>query len=128
MHGAVSANRGIIVILSGAEFPCGEDVLNAEKQLNQWHGTLMAIIFQGTDDPPSIASVGLLDDGADPHHQQYRIIEAGAHGVYYLLEEMQIRSFVEVMSRFFLEHPHGVQLLHGKRPCVLRWHYSLRHN
>lgn len=59
--GSYCVHRGQISLL-------GDDVLNArEKQLRQWRGARVAMIFQETDDrPQSDTSNRSSDDGRDP--------------------------------------------------------------
>ncbi len=91
--GSYCVHRGQISLL-------GEDVLNArEKQLRQWRGARVAMIFQ---EPMTALNptrrIGLQMMDVIRHHQPISRREARAKAIA-LLEEMQIPDAVEVMSR-----------------------------
>ena len=94
--GSYCVHRGQISLL-------GEDVLNArEKQLRQWRGARVAMIFQ---EPMTALNptrrIGLQMMDVIRHHQPISRREARAKAID-LLEEMQIPDAVEVMSRYRL--------------------------
>ena len=95
--GSYCVHRGQISLL-------GEDVLNArEKQLRQWRGARVAMIFQ---EPMTALNptrrIGLQMMDVIRHHQPISRREARAKAID-LLEEMQIPDAVEVMSRYPFE-------------------------
>ncbi len=98
-----SSHRGQISLL-------GEDVLNArEKQLRQWRGARVAMIFQ---EPMTALNptrrIGLQMMDVIRHHQPISRREARAKAIA-LLEEMQIPDAVEVMSRYPFELSGGMR-------------------
>ena len=101
--GSYCVHRGQISLL-------GEDVLNArEKQLRQWRGARVAMIFQ---EPMTALNptrrIGLQMMDVIRHHQPISRREARAKAID-LLEEMQIPDAVEVMSRYPFELSGGMR-------------------
>lgn len=101
--GSYCVHRGQISLL-------GEDVLNArEKQLRQWRGARVAMIFQ---EPMTALNptrrIGLQMMDVIRHHQPISRQEARAKAIA-LLEEMQIPDAVEVMSRYPFELSGGMR-------------------
>ena len=101
--GSYCVHRGQISLL-------GEDVLNArEKQLRQWRGARVAMIFQ---EPMTALNptrrIGLQMMDVIRHHQPISRREARAKAIA-LLEEMQIPDAVEVMSRYPFELSGGMR-------------------
>ncbi|MEH5507597.1 ABC transporter ATP-binding protein [Escherichia coli] len=101
--GSYYVHRGQISLL-------GEDVLNArEKQLRQWRGARVAMIFQ---EPMTALNptrrIGLQMMDVIRHHQPISRREARAKAIA-LLEEMQIPDAVEVMSRYPFELSGGMR-------------------
>ncbi|MEK8927886.1 ABC transporter ATP-binding protein [Escherichia coli] len=101
--GSYCVHRGHISLL-------GEDALNArEKQLRQWRGTRVAMIFQ---EPMTALNptrrIGLQMMDVIRHHQPISRREARAKAIA-LLEEMQIPDAVEVMSRYPFELSGGMR-------------------
>ncbi|MCW7248465.1 ABC transporter permease subunit [Escherichia coli] len=101
--GSYCVHRGQISLL-------GDDVLNArEKQLRQWRGARVAMIFQEpmTALNPTLR-IGLQMMDVIRHHQPISRREARAKAIA-LLEEMQIPDAVEVMSRYPFELSGGMR-------------------
>ncbi|EOM8583906.1 ABC transporter ATP-binding protein [Escherichia coli] len=101
--GSYCVHRGHISLL-------GEDALNArEKQLRQWRGARVAMIFQ---EPMTALNptrrIGLQMMDVIRHHQPISRREARAKAIA-LLEEMQIPDAVEVMSRYPFELSGGMR-------------------
>lgn len=101
--GSYCVHRGQISLL-------GDDVLNArEKQLRQWRGARVAMIFQ---EPMTALNptrrIGLQMMDVIRHHQPISRREARAKAIV-LLEEMQIPDAVEVMSRYPFELSGGMR-------------------
>ncbi|EFW5504266.1 ABC transporter ATP-binding protein [Shigella sonnei] len=101
--GSYCVHRGQISLL-------GDDVLNArEKQLRQWRGARVAMIFQ---EPMTALNptrrIGLQMMDVIRHHQPISRREARAKAIT-LLEEMQIPDAVEVMSRYPFELSGGMR-------------------
>ena len=101
--GSYCVHRGQISLL-------GDDVLNArEKQLRQWRGARVAMIFQ---EPMTALNptrrIGLQMMDVIRHHQPISRREARAKAIA-LLEEMQIPDAVEVMSRYPFELSGGMR-------------------
>lgn len=101
--GSYCVHRGHISLL-------GEDALNArEKQLRQWRGARVAMIFQ---EPMTALNptrrIGLQMMDVIRHHQPKSRREARAKAIA-LLEEMQIPDAVEVMSRYPFELSGGMR-------------------
>ncbi|MBT1136378.1 ATP-binding cassette domain-containing protein, partial [Pseudomonas sp. PAH14] len=101
--GSYCVHRGHISLL-------GEDALNArEKQLRQWRGARVAMIFQEpmtTLNPTRRIGLQMMD--VIRHHQPISRREARAKAIA-LLEEMQIPDAVEVMSRYPFELSGGMR-------------------
>ena len=101
--GSYCVHRGQISLL-------GDDVLNArEKQLRQWRGARVAMIFQEpmtTLNPTRRIGLQMMD--VIRHHQPISRREARAKAIA-LLEEMQIPDAVEVMSRYPFELSGGMR-------------------
>ena len=100
----------VMFILIGFSLLLGEDVLNArEKQLRQWRGARVAMIFQ---EPMTALNptrrIGLQMMDVIRHHQPISRREARAKAID-LLEEMQIPDAVEVMSRYPFELSGGMR-------------------
>ncbi|HFL4854468.1 TPA: ABC transporter ATP-binding protein [Escherichia coli] len=101
--GSYCVHRGQISLL-------GDDVLNArEKQLRQWRGARVAMIFQ---EPMTALNptrrIGLQMMDVIRHHQPISRREARAKAIA-LLEEMQIPDAMEVMSRYPFELSGGMR-------------------
>ncbi|RZM84865.1 MULTISPECIES: ABC transporter ATP-binding protein [unclassified Escherichia] len=102
-EGSYRVHQGRILLL-------GEDVLNAgEKQLRQWRGTRVAMIFQ---EPMTALNptrrIGLQMMDVIRHHQPLNRHDARAKAIA-LLEEMQIPDAAEVMSRYPFELSGGMR-------------------